>query len=284
VSFELVAHLQQKAFTVSHICRVLGVSRSGYYAHRRRTASPRTLREQVYVRSAFKASGSTYGSRRIAQAVSAQGLRMGRHRARTLMHQAHLRPTWKRRFVVTTVSDHTSPIAANHLKRRFTVPQPNQAWVADITYIPTSRGWLYLAVVLDLYSRRVVGWATSATTHVSLVTSALNMALRQRRPGPGLLLHSDRGSQYASSTYQALLAAHHIQCSMSRKGNCWDNAVAERFFLSLKTERTNQQRYPDLHAAHNDIADYINQFYNRSRLHSTLGYRSPVDFETESVT
>jgi len=283
VSLGLVAHLQEKAFTVSHICRVLGVSRSGYYARRTRTASPRALREQVYVRSAFQASGSTYGSRRIAQAVTAHGLRMGRHRARTLMQQNHLRPHWKRRFVVTTASNHTSPIAANHLQRRFTVPEPNRAWVADITYIPTGRGWLYLAIVLDLYSRRVVGWATSATTHVTLVSAALTMALRQRRPGPGLLLHSDRGCQYASGPYQALLAAHKIQCSMSRKGDCWDNAVAERFFLNLKTERTNLQRYPDQHAAHSDIADYIDHFYNRSRLHSKLGYRSPMAFEAQTA-
>ena len=283
MSFELVAYLQQKAFTISHICRVLGVSRSGYYAHRRRSVSTKTLREQVYVRSAFKASGSTYGSRRIAQAVSAHGLRMGRHRARTLMQQTHLRPIWKPRFVVTTTSHHTSPIAANHLQRRFTVPQPNRAWVADITYISTAQGWLYLAVVLDLYSRRVVGWATRDTAHVSLVISALTMALRQRRPGPGLLLHSDRGAQYASAAYQALLAAHNIQCSMSRKGDCWDNAVAERFFLSLKTERTARQRYPNQHCAHEDIADYIDRFYNPARLHSTLGYRSPADFEAETV-
>ena len=283
MSFALVAHLQRKAYPISHICRVLGVSRSGYYAARRRRIRPRALREQIHAVAAFRASGSTYGSRRLSRALRAQGVMIGRYRARTLMRQAHLRPVWKRRFVITTVTDRGSPVFDNVLQRQFEVNAPNRAWVSDVTYVRTTQGWLYLAVVLDLYSRRVVGWASAATTHVSLVCQALEMAIRRRRPGPGLLLHSDRGFQYTSAQYQALLSRHGMRCSMSRKGDCWDNAVMERFFLSLKVERLWRHRYTCHAEAFSDIQDYIENFYNPQRLHSALGYLAPADYEAEQA-
>jgi putative transposase len=221
VSYRVVAHLQQEAVSVSDACRVLQVSRSGYYAHRRGRPSAKRLQEQTHVKAAFAASGASYGSRRVAHAVRAQGLRIGRYRVRTLMREAGLRTSWKRKFVSTTDSRHTLAVAENVLDRQFDVAEPNRAWVSDITYIRTAQGWLYLAVVLDLYSRRVVGWSMAPTMPAGLVMSALTMALQQRRPAPGLVLHSDRGSQYASDEYQALLKQHHVVCSMSRKGNCW---------------------------------------------------------------
>lgn len=279
MSFALVTHLQEKAYRVSRACEILGVSRSGYYAWRKRRASPRALREQIHVAAAFRASQATYGSRRISLALHAQGIAIGRHRARTLMRQAQLRPVWRRKFVVTTTAGVGQVVFENVLKRQFKVDQCNRAWVSDLTYIQTLQGWLYLAVVLDLYSRRVVGWATSPNLHTDVVRQALEMAIARRRPARGLLLHSDRGFQYTSSQYQAVLTRHGIQCSMSRKGNCWDNAVMERFFLSLKVERTWQQRYANRNDAHRDIQDYIENFYNTQRLHSSLGYLAPAAYE-----
>ncbi|MBB5510059.1 transposase InsO family protein [Paraburkholderia sp. JPY681] len=220
--YRVVTHLQQEAVSVSHACRLLQVSRSGYYAHRSAGPSAKRLQEHTHVKAAFAASGASYGSRRVMHALRDQGLRIGRYRVRTVMREAGLRTSWKRKFVSTTDSRHTLPVAPNVLDRQFDVAEPNRAWVSDITYIRTGQGWLYLAVVLDLYSRRVVGWSMAPTMPAELVMSALTMALQQRRPAPGLVLHSDRGSQYASEDYQALLKQHHVVCSMSRKGNCWD--------------------------------------------------------------
>lgn len=283
MSYRVVAHLQEKAVSVSAACRVLEVSRSGYYAHRRAKPSSTHLHEQTHVRAAFAASGASYGSRRVMHAVREQGLRIGRHRVRTLMREAGLRTTWKRKFVSTTDSKHTLPVAENVLDRQFKVAEPNRAWVSDITYIRTAQGWLYLAVVLDLHSRKVVGWSMAPTMPAGLVIAALAMALQQRRPAPGLVLHSDRGSQYASEEYQALLKRHHVVCSMSRKGNCWDNSVMERFFLNLKMERVWQRRYANHDEARRDITQYIVGFYNPVRLHSTLGYLSPAVYEAKST-
>jgi transposase InsO family protein len=215
----------------------------------------------------------------VALDLGKQGVKIGRYRARTLMRQADLRPVWKRKFVATTHSRHDRPVAANVLNRQFRPAQLNQAWVSDITYVRTGEGWLYLAVVLDLYSRKVVGWAMAAAMPASLVASALKMAIQQRNSMPGLIVHSDRGSQYASEEYQGLLARHGLVCSMSRLGDCWDNAVAERFFLNLKMERVWQRRYVDRAEARRDITQYIVGFYNPVRLHSTLGYESPTDYE-----
>jgi transposase InsO family protein len=283
VSYRVIAHLQQEAVSVSRACRVLGVSRSGYYAHRQAKPSPARVQQKVHVSAAFAASGGSYGSRRVMRALQGQGLRIGRYRVRTLMREAGLRTSWKRKFVWTTNSKHTLPVAENVLNRQFAVTKPNRAWVSDITYIRTAQGWLYLAAVLDLHSRKVVGWSMAPNMSAQLVISALVMALQQRRPPPGLILHSDRGSQYASADYQAVLARHRIVCSMSRKGNCWDNSVMERFFLNLKMERVWQRQYANHDEARSDINQYIVGFYNSLRLHSTLGYLSPTAFEAKST-
>lgn len=195
------------------------------------------------------------------------------------MRKALLKPVWKRKFIHTTDSKHDLPIAANILNRQFNQTAPNTAYVADITYIRTGSGWLYLAIVLDLYARRVVGWAMAPNMKAELVCDALNMAIQQRRPAPGLIVHSDRGSQYASELYQDLLDEHGFVCSMSRKGNCWDNAIAERFFLNLKMERVWQRQYANHTEARNNIADYIVSFYNCERLNSVLGNLPPTVYE-----
>jgi putative transposase len=279
VIHRLITECSKKA-PVVQLCRVFEVSRAGYYESlKRQHRDTPTPVEAINARAVFEASGRTYGSRRISQALRAQGMDLGRARTRTLMKQQGLRPRWRRKFVHTTDSGHEFPVADNVLARRFRPEAPNRVWASDITYVRTDSGWLYLAVVLDLYSRKVVGWATSASMPAQLVCAALHMAIASRRPPPGLLVHSDRGSQYASREHQDLLSRHGFVCSMSRKGNCWDNAVAERFFLSLKTERVWHRQYANHGEAKNDIADYIVGFYNPIRLHSTLGYRSPTDYE-----
>lgn len=276
----MVKHLQTKAVAVSRACRLLGVSRSGYYKHcRQPVRRARDIREEVYVRAAFQASYETYGSRRVVLAVRNQGLQIGRYRVRTLMKQAQLTPRWKRRFVTSPNSHPALRVGANLLNRQFTVHAPNQSWVTDITHVSTGRGWLYLAAVLDLYSRKVVGWATSTKLGGSVVIQALDMAMARRRPARGLLLHSDRGSQFTGDAYQRYLYRYGIQCSMSRAGDCWDNAVMERFFLSLKREWLWPQRYANQSEATIDIARYIDRFYNPVRMHSTLGYLAPNDYE-----
>jgi putative transposase len=265
---------------INQMCRVLEVSRSGYYAARKRAAQPPPIcAASVHAKAAFEASGRSYGSRRLSQALKARGLAIGRHRSRTLMRINGLRSQWKRKFVHTTDSRHGLPVAANVLDRQFKPAAPDQAWVCDITYIRTRSGWLYLAAVLDLHSRRIVGWAMAPSMPAQLVCAALRMAIVSRQPKPGLLVHSDRGSQYASEAHTQLLAQHGLIASMSRKGNCWDNAVMERFFLNLKMERIWHRDYANHEEAKADIADYIVGFYNTVRLHSTLGYRSPVDHE-----
>jgi len=208
---------------------------------------------------------------------------VGIYRLRRLMKENNIRAVWKRKFIHTTDSKHDLPIADNVLNRRFTQAEPNKAWVSDITYIRTASGWLYLAAVMDLHSRKIVGWATAAHMHAELVCEALQMAIIQRNPGTGLIVHSDRGSQYASALYQDLLSKHGFRCSMSRKGNCWDNAVMERFFLNLKMERVWRKTYANQAEAMNDVADYIVVFYNNVRLHSRLGYLSPNVYEQQTV-
>jgi len=284
MSFQLVELLQQKAVPVNQVCRVLGVSRSGYYtARRREQVQPAVCEASVHLRAAFAASGGAYGSRRLRTAVASRGLEIGLYRLRRLMRKNGLRSVWKRKFVHTTDSKHTLPISPNVLNRQFNPTRPNQAWVADITYIRTRSGWLYLAVVLDLFARKVVGWAMSPDMQATLVCRALQLAIVQRQPAPGLIVHSDRGSQYASAAHQALLSKHGLVGSMSRKGNCWDNAVMERFFLNLKMERVWQNDYANHGEAMNDIADYIVSFYNSQRLHSKLGNLPPNAFEQKSA-
>ena len=275
----LIMQWTEKA-SVKQLCRVLEVSRSGYYAAcQRRQREPEICAQGAHVKAVFEASGQSYGSRRLSAALRSQGLQVGRHRARTLMREHALRPRWRRKFVHTTDSRHGLPVAANVLDRKFDPVAPNRAWVSDLTYIRTRSGWLYLAAVLDLYSRKIVGWAMAPSMPAQLVCEALNMAILGRRPAPGLIVHSDQGSQYASGEHAALLARHGLVASMSRKGNCWDNAVMERFFLNLKMERVWQRDYANHTEAMTDIADYIAGFYNPIRLHSTLGYRSPVEHE-----
>ncbi len=235
------------------------------------------------VKTLFMNCGRTYGSRRLQAALNFQGVSVGRYRVRRLMREHQLRPVWKRKIVHTTNSKHDLPIAANILERQFDPAAANRAWVADITYIRTRRGWLYLAAVLDLYSRKVVGWAMAPNMPAELVCSALQMAIAQRQPAPGLVVHSDRGSQYASEAYRALLRRHGLVLSMSRKGNCWDNAVMERFFLNLKMERVWQRDYANHAEAIADIADYIVGFYNNVRLHSRLGYLPPNLYERHAA-
>lgn len=285
MSQRLVQQLQQKAIPVSHACQLLGISRSGYYEACRRQSG----REQTtcvlgaQVKAFFHASGVCYGSRRIVAELSGKGIKISRYRVRRLMREYGLRACWKRKFVHTTDSKHGLPVAENILDRQFEPAKPNQAWTSDITYIRTRTGWLYLAAVLDLYSRKIIGWAMAPTMPATLVSTALQMAIAQRQPPAGLIVHSDRGSQYASAEYQALLHRHGLRCSMSRKGNCWDNAVMERFFLSLKMERVWRRDYANQDEAIRDVADYIVEFYNDRRLHSHLNYQSPNTFEQFST-
>ncbi len=284
MSYQLVEDLQEKAISVSQACRVLDVSRSGYYAAaKRRQAATEVCADSVHVKADFAASGRTYGSRRLRTALCTQGLTIGRYRVRSLMRANALRPVWRRKFVHTTDSKHTMPVSANVLARQFDRAVPNKAWVCDITYIRTRSGWLYLAAVLDLHSRKIVGWAMAPEMPASLVCAALQMAIVQRNPNVGLIVHSDRGTQYASNEHQALLEKHGLVGSMSRKGNCWDNAVMERFFLNLKMERVWQKDYANQSEAMTDVADYIVGFYNCTRLHSKLGNLSPNAFEREST-
>jgi putative transposase len=267
---------------VSSLCRALRVRRSGYYAWCSREESTRKREERrlvVEVRAAFEERKRRYGSPRLFRELRRRGVRVGRHRVARLMREQQLRARPRRRFVRTTESTHGLPTPANVLDRQFVVDEPDRVWAADVTYLPTIEGWFYLAVVLDLYSRRVVGWAMSERNDEALTLAALYMAIDQRQPEPGLLHHSDRGTTYASGTYQDVLAQRGIVCSMSRKGNCWDNAVVESFFSTLDIECANQRPFSSRNAARREVTNYIIGFYNPTRLHSSLGYMSPMEFE-----
>jgi transposase InsO family protein len=268
------------------LCRCLQVSRSGYYAWVRRAPSPHAVRDQeliVQLRLMHAESRHTYGRPRLHRALKARGVSVSAKRIARLMRTAHLRARGRRRYRVTTESGHHYPIAPNRLKRRFAVTQLNRVWAADITACWTRAGWGYLAVVLDLASRRVVGWAYRRLPTVELVSAALERALPRVRPRSRLLHHSDRGIQYASRPYQDLLARHGLRPSMSRRQNCWDNAPVESFFSTLKTELSPASPWTDATEAELAIADYVT-FYNHHRLHSSLDYRSPSDFEARVRT
>ena len=272
----------KKAFPINTLCKTLKVTRSGYYNWRKQPYSRRTEEKKALIPLVLQIhieSGATYGSRRMARVLRAMGIDCGRCRARTLMRMAGIIVKQKRKFKATTDSKHNLPVAPNLLKREFEVKAPNKVWVSDITYIWTAQGWLYLAIVLDLFSRQIVGWAVSNRINRKLVISAALMAIWQRRPKPGLIFHNDRGNQYCSGDFQKLLKDHHMKSSMSRKGDCWDNAVAESFFASLKTERVFFKKYRTRNEARRDIINYIEMFYNSKRLHSYLGYLSPREFE-----
>ena len=263
------------------------VTRSGYYAWRKPDPGERHKREEVLlsqIRTFFARSRGTYGSPRILRDLRETGFACGKHRVARLMRQASLRAVAAPRFRVTTDSKHALPVAQNCLARDFTAPAVNRKWASDITYLWTGEGWLYLAVVLDLFSRRIVGWCMQARLDRCLVLNALEAALGQRHPGPGLLHHSDRGSQYASDDFQARLEASGILCSMSRRGNCWDNAPVESFFGTLKQELVNRCHFATRDVARREVFKYIEAWYNRQRRHSSLGYLSPAEFEQRALT
>lgn len=258
------------------------MSRSGYYAWKKGRSS---ARQQEYdkliplVQQTHKDTKGTYGARRMAVEIEKSGIPCGRTKAATVMVLADVAAKQKRKFKATTDSKHDLPVAPNLLDREFTVDEPDRVYVGDITYVWTQEGWLYLAVVLDLFSRQVVGWSMSHRMTRDLVKDALRMAYWRRKPAPGVIFHSDRGSQYCSTEFQALITTYQMISSMSRKGNCWDNAVAESFFGSLKTERVFFTNYKTREEARRDITDYIEMFYNSKRRHSHLGYLSPREFE-----
>lgn len=257
---------------------MLEVSRSHFYAQRGR-AKPVACPIRIELRSIFAASCQSYGSRRLTAALKAKGFAIGRTRVRRLMREDKLVSCWKRRTRPKAQYSSNTVTAPNILARQFNPPGPNQAYVTDLTYIPTQAGWAYLAVVLDCYSRKIVGFAIDHHMQAELVCKALRMTIAHRKPQPGTIVHSDQGSQYASSNYQTLLRQHGLIGSMSRKGNCWDNAVVERFFCSLKTERVKHTRYLNLQHAQHDISQYIVNFYNSQRIHSTLNQKAPNQFE-----
>lgn len=271
-------------FALSLMCRVLEVSRSGYYAWLQRPPSAHQQQDQqltTQIQAIYEQSRKTYGSPRVQAELRAQGLGCSRKRVARLMRQQGLTAQQRQRYVRTTDARHARPVAANHLQQQFEVAQLDTVWSSDITYVPTQEGWLYLAVVLDLCSRRVVGWHMAATLEVTLVGQAFEMACQQRHPAPGLLHHSDRGSQYASDDFQQLLAQRGMVCSMSGRGNCYDNAPVESFFATLKREWVHQRHYSTREEAQSSIFDYLEVFYNRQRRHSALGYLSPAEYERQ---
>ena len=269
-------------FPVSTMCRVLHISRSRYYAWRKNPLS-RRAKEDAYltkeVEAVFGEGRQNYGTRCIQSRMVQRGITISRRRVAKLMKQAGLAPKTKRKFKVTTDSKHNHHIAPNLLGRQFYVAQPNRVWAGDITYIPTQNGWLYLATVMDLYSRKIVGWSMDTSMAAALVNDALTMALWARKPGKGLIWHTDRGSQYCSKSHRAILKDHKIIQSMSRKGDCWDNAPSESFFSTLKKECVEMSSFTNQEQAKATIFEYIEVFYNRIRAHSTIGYRAPTEFE-----
>lgn len=266
------------------MCRVLKVSRSGYYAHCAREDSPRRRCNQVLlsrIRTIFEHSGRTYGVRRIERALRAQGVCAGRNRIWRLMREGGLRVKTRRRFRVTTNADHKRPVAPNLVRQNFTASAPDRLWTGDITYIWTAEGWLYLAVVLDVFSRRIVGWSMMSRMKDDLVIAAFNNALLRRSPKSGLVFHSDRGSQYCSNRYRELISQAGGRQSMSATGSCYDNAVTESFFGTLKRELVHHFAFGTRQEAKSRIFAYIEGFYNRQRLHSAIDYLSPEQFEQE---
>jgi len=277
-------HRRRIGYPVDMMCTALRVSRSGYYAWRVRPESRRARHDRQLtqvIRGIHAESDGTYGSPRIHAELKEDGIRCGEAKVARLMQQAGLMGCPKRRFRVTTKSGLAR--AKNLLDQDFSAETVNERWASDITYIWTGQGWLYLAVVMDLYSRRIIGWSMSRRINRHLVLNALNMALDQRRPGDDLIHHSDRGVQYLSDDFQGLLKANGITCSMSDRGSCYDNAVVESFFSSLKRERINRRKYRTRDEARADVFDYIERFYNRKRRHGTIGNISPVEFEKRTL-
>jgi putative transposase len=278
---------QRDIWPVRVICDALSVSPSGFYAWRSRPESARKIANRellVDIRRVHADHRGRYGAPRIHAELRAEGQIVSRKRIERVMHRHGIRAHAPRRYrICTTDSKHALPIAANLLDRNFVAEKPDRVWLADITYIPTGEGWLYLAVILDLFTRKLVGWAMREHMRVELTRAALTMAVQRRRPGPGLVHHSDRGSQYAAGDYRKILQAATITQSMSRKGNRWDNAPMESFFGTLKTERVHQCDYPDRDAARRDLFAYIEGYYNRRRIHSALGYITPQQADRKSA-
>ena len=285
MKFSFVAK-NRAIWPVVWMCGALGVSRGGFYAWLTRPRSQRSRRDEelgAKVRASFLASDRTYGARRVWHDLIAEGMACGLHRIERLMHQQGLKARPRRRRLPPDLGERQAgAIASIMLDRSFEASAPNRKWIADFTYIWTAEGWLYVAAVVDLFSRRVVGWSMSATMTAQLVTDALVMAIWRRGKPRALLHHSDRGSQYTSEQFQRLMTDHGVTCSMSRSGNCWDNAAMESFFSSLKTERTARKTYRTRDEAKADVFDYVERFYNPKRRHSTIGYMSPMDFEMKA--
>ena len=274
------------AMPASRLCKLLQVSVSGYYAWRNRSPSQRQLDDMVllaHVRAAFRCSRETYGAERVHHELAGNGVEIGRHRVARLMRENGLSPKRKQKFKKTTDSQHNKAVASNLLDQDFSAEAPNRKWAADISYIWTAQGWLYLAVIIDLYSRRVIGWAAGARITSDLPRRALNRAIALRQPGAGVIHHSDRGSQYCSDVYQARLGELGFLVSMSGKGNCYDNAVVETFFKTIKSELIWRTVFRSRSHAETAIAEYIDGFYNPERRHSTLAFTSPVKFEAEAM-
>lgn len=279
--FELV-HAERERFPVAFSCRVLGVSRSGYYQWRTSSVSARKASDEqlsAEVRAIHREHKGRYGSPRIHRELAARGQKVARKRVARLMKEEGLRAWMPRRFRRTTDSRHGYRIAPNLLQRDFTADAPNLAWAGDITYVPTLDGWLYLAVLLDLFSRRVVGWAMSDTIDTELALAALHMAAKRRRPAPGLIHHTDRDCRYASCDYQKALRDYALVPSMSRKGDCWDNAVSESFFATLEKELLSTSPLQTRRATREAVADYIENYYNSARRHSYIKYLTPLECE-----
>lgn len=277
-------HAEKAFFPVAALCRLLGVTRQGYYAYARRPpssrlASDKALQERLRVLHAE--SRGTYGSPRLRVALRREGTCVGKRRVERALRALGLQARSRRRYRATTHANPAHPVAANTLDRCFEATRPDERWVTDITYIWTDEGWCYLAAILDLYSRSVVGWALDTTLSTRLALTALDMAVRRRRPEAGLLHHSDRGCQYTSADYRAQLRALGVEVSMSRKGNCWDNAVAESFFATLKAELVHTRSWASRVELRAEVFDYIEVFYNRQRLHSTLDYKTPAQAESD---
>jgi len=268
------------------LCKVMQVSRSGFYSWKKRKKSLRQQeRERLIpkVKEIHKQTRGSYGARRISEELKAQGEQCGRTKAETLMRLAQVRAKQKKKFKATTDSKHSLAVAPNLLKREFAVNKPDRVYCSDITYIWTREGWLYLAVIIDLFSRSVIGWSLGNRITKQLVINALRMSVWRRRPTPGLIFHTDRGSQYCSNAFQKELEKYGMLSCMSRRGDCWDNSVAESFFATLKIERVFDSVYSTREEARRDIVDYIEMFYNSNRRHSYLGYLSPMDFEKLSI-
>lgn len=275
-------HAEKANVSIAFACRVFGVSRSGYYRWAKAPPSARTRNDRrlaAQVRAIHEEHKGRYGSPRIHRELRARGQRVGRKRVARLMNIQGLRGRNPKRFRRTTDSNHRNRIAPNLLQQNFAVEQPDQAWVGDITYVPTREGWLYLAVLLDLFSRRVIGWGMSETIDTRLALSALEMALDRRRPDEGAFHHTDRDSRYASDEYRRALETAGLVPSMSRRADCYDNAVAESFFATLEKELLDDTPFPTKSCARRAIADYIDNYYNTQRLHSYLGYKTPVEYE-----